>query len=90
VEERLSRCPYSYYFNRISWYYVGGTLTLEGQVPSFHLKQMLQTLLRDIEKVDRLANEVDVVNPCGLSSERPTRQSWQADFGAGGAIATEE
>jgi hypothetical protein len=70
VEERLSRCAYAYCFNRVSWYYVSGTLTLEGCVPSFYLKQMLQTMLRDIDHVERLLNEVDVVSSTGLSSER--------------------
>jgi hypothetical protein len=70
VEERLSRCPYAYCFNRVSWYYVRGTLTLEGCVPSFYLKQILQTMLRDIENVEQLLNEVDVASSTGLSSER--------------------
>lgn len=70
VEERLTRCSYAYCFNRVKWYYVRGTLTLEGCVPSFYLKQILQTMLRDIEHVERLLNEVDVVSSTGLSSER--------------------
>ncbi len=76
VQERLSRCSYSFCFNSVSWYYVRGTLTLEGCVPSFYLKQILQTMLCDIEYVERLLNEVDVVNPHGLSSERSTGQRW--------------
>src|SRR3990172_4083911 len=70
VQERLSSCPYTYYFNRVTWYYVRGTLTLEGCVPTFYLKQILQTILRDLDHVELLTNEVDVVSSTGLSSER--------------------
>jgi hypothetical protein len=40
-------------------------------LPSFYLKQVLQTLLRDLDGVTRIANRVDVVSPTGLSSVRP-------------------
>jgi hypothetical protein len=70
VQQRLSACPYSYCFNRIRWRYAQGTLTLEGSVATFHLKQLLQTLLRGVENVERIANDVDVVSSTGLSSER--------------------
>ena len=70
VRERLTNCPYAYYFSKVSWRCVGGTLTLVGEVPNFHLKQILQTILRDLEQVERIENEVDVVSSTGLSSER--------------------
>lgn len=66
--QRLNACPHRYYFNRVNWTYAGGILRLEGQVPTFHLKQVLQTLLRDIENVERIENEVQVLSSCGLSS----------------------
>jgi len=69
VRERLGNCPYSHYFNRVTWCYVRGTLTLEGCVPTFYLKQVLQTMLRGLEHVDQVSNEVDVVSSTGLSSE---------------------
>ena len=69
VRERLGKCPYSHYFNRVTWCYVRGTLTLEGCVPTFYMKQILQTMLRDLEHVDQVSNEVDVVSSTGLSSE---------------------
>jgi hypothetical protein len=72
VQQRLSACPYSYCFNRVKWRYAHGTLTLEGSVATFYLKQLLQTLLRGVENVERIANDVDVVSSTGLSSERPT------------------
>lgn len=76
VQERLTNCQYAHYFNRVTWYYVRGTLTLEGCVPTFYLKQILQTILRDLEHVVLLTNEVDVVSSTGLSSEREQLRRW--------------
>jgi hypothetical protein len=46
----------------------GDVLTIRGCVPSFYLKQVLQGLLKNLEGVQRIDNQVDVVNPHGLSS----------------------
>ena len=70
VKQRLLACSYSYCFSRVKWRYAQGTLTLEGSVATFYLKQILQTMLRDVENVDQIANHVDVVSSTGLSSER--------------------
>ena len=40
-----------------------GTLVLRGCVPSFYLKQVLQTTLRDIAGVTRIDNRVEVLWP---------------------------
>jgi hypothetical protein len=40
------------------------------------MKQILQTMLRDIEHVERIANQVDVVSSTGLSSERSAGPRW--------------
>lgn len=45
-----------------------GLLVLEGRVPSFYLKQVLQTVLRGLPGVRQIINQVDVVSPTGLSS----------------------
>ena len=45
-----------------------GVLTLRGRVPSFYLKQMVQTVLKDVEGIERIDNQVDVVSSTGLSS----------------------
>lgn len=37
-----------------------GQLVLEGRLPSYYLKQMLQTVLRDIEGVRQIDNRVTV------------------------------
>jgi hypothetical protein len=48
----------------------GDVLTIRGCVPSFYLKQVLQGLLKNLEGVDRIDNQVEVINPEGLSSVR--------------------
>jgi hypothetical protein len=45
-----------------------GRLVLIGRLPSFYLKQVLQTALRGLPGVKRIDNRVDVVSPNGLSS----------------------
>ena len=45
-------------------------LVVRGQVPSFYLKQLLQTALRAVAGVERIENRVDVVCSDGLSSVR--------------------
>ncbi|MCA9102980.1 MAG: BON domain-containing protein [Pirellulales bacterium] len=42
-----------------------GVLTVTGQVPSFHLKQIVQVALRNIDGVGEIDNRVDVVDPRG-------------------------
>ena len=65
------KCPYAFCFNQVTFSYSHGVLTLEGRLPSFYLKQVLQTLLRDLDGVTRIVNRVDVVSATGLSSVRP-------------------
>jgi hypothetical protein len=71
AERRLSEDQlYRFYFREITCKSDGGTLTLRGRVPTFYLKQVLQTMLGGLEGVDRIDNQVDVVNSEGLSSVR--------------------
>ena len=65
------KCTYAFCFNQVTFSYSQGILTLEGRLPSFYLKQVLQTLLRDLDGVTRIDNRVDVVSATGLSSVRP-------------------
>ncbi len=69
VRERLTRCVYAAVFRKVTWQYMDHRLTLRGGVPSFYLKQLLQELLRGIEGVKSIVNDVDVVSATGLSSE---------------------
>lgn len=71
VQQRLSMdCPYWYYFREVRFEFDEGGLTLRGRVPTFHLKQILQTLLRDVDGVTHIDNQVDVTSSSGLSSVR--------------------
>ena len=48
-----------------------GHLVIRGRVPSFYLKQLVQTLLGDVNGVITVENAVDVVASDGLSSTNP-------------------
>jgi hypothetical protein len=65
------QCPYAYYFRHVGLEYAAGVLTLTGRLPSFYMKQVLQSLLRNLEGVKLIDNRVDVVSATGLSSVRP-------------------
>jgi hypothetical protein len=43
-------------------------LVVRGSVPSFYLKQILQTVLRKVDGVRRIDNQVTVISCEGLSS----------------------
>ena len=47
--------------------YDQGRLQLDGIVPSFYLKQLAQSLVQDVQGVERIDNRLTVVNPNGLS-----------------------
>ena len=56
---------YAFEFRRIRIHFRDGCLTLQGKLPSFHLKQLLQTRLRGLPGVTRIANQVEVVGHVG-------------------------
>jgi len=58
-----------------------GRLVLMGRLPSFYLKQVLQTVLRGLPDVQRIDNRVDIVSPTGLSSERGERANGKLSNG---------
>ena len=71
VRARLADCcHFALHWREISCSFEKGILTLEGRVPSFYLKQVLQTTLKGIPGVKRIDNQVDVVSSAGLSSVR--------------------
>lgn len=43
-------------------------LVVAGTVPSFYLKQLLQTVLRELHSASRIVNHVEVVSSRGVSS----------------------
>jgi hypothetical protein len=72
VRQVLSKdCAYRTSFRDVFFDYNEGILTLRGRVPTFYLKQVVQTLLRNIDGVTCVDNQVDVVSATGLSSVRP-------------------
>jgi hypothetical protein len=46
----------------------GGKLYVDGKLPSFYLKQVLQTILRDVPGVRQIYNRVSVASSTGLNS----------------------
>ncbi len=71
VKSTLSRsCHFTRHWREIACDYREGVLTLRGNVPSFYLKQVLQSILKDVPGVARIDNRVDVVSAAGLSSVR--------------------
>jgi len=56
--------------NTFEFFECDRVLLVRGQVPSFYLKQVLQTALRDVAGIRRIDNRVEVVSPDGLSSVR--------------------
>ena len=70
ARQRLGASSYQF-LQTIDCWCEGRTLVLSGVVPSFYLKQVVQSLLKGIDGVERIDNRIDVVNPAGLSSVRP-------------------
>ena len=54
-------------FRRVTCRYDQGVLTLHGRVATFYLKQVLQTLLMDLDGVRQIDNEVEVVDAAELN-----------------------
>jgi hypothetical protein len=48
----------------------GKTLYLSGQLPTFYLKQLVQEIVRHLPGVQNVRNDIDVISPYGVSSER--------------------
>jgi hypothetical protein len=56
--------------NRFEFVQSDGVLTIRGTVPTFYLKQVLQSLLQNLDGIRWIDNQVDVVSAAGLSSVR--------------------
>ena len=59
VERRLRESSY-YYLRSIRCFYEAGVVTLRGRVPTFYLKQTVQSIVEKIEGVEQVVNLVDV------------------------------
>ena len=79
VRERLRlSCEFHWRYSQIRVHFRDGVLQLEGVLPSFYLKQKLQTYLQGIEGVEHVRNEIKVVGtigPEGPESSRERRRS---------------
>ncbi len=71
VETRLRENMYVA-LRTVRCHFNDGLLTLHGIVPTFYVKQVILSLLEDLEceGLKRINDEIDVVNPRGLSSVR--------------------
>ncbi len=69
VEKRLQESMYVT-LRTVSCNFKDGLLTLRGIVPTFYLKQVIFSLVDDLESegIKGINDEIDVVNPRGLSS----------------------
>jgi hypothetical protein len=71
VRGRLSQsCHFTRHWREIECDFREGILLLRGRVPTFYLKQVLQSILKDLPGVRRIDNRVDVISSAGLSSVR--------------------
>ena len=62
VRSKLQQSCYQQ-VQRVSSEFHEGVLTLRGQVSSFYLKQIVQTLVLKVDGVEEINNRVDVVYP---------------------------
>jgi hypothetical protein len=71
VEGRLRESMYVS-LRTVSCQFKDGLLTLRGIVPTFYVKQVILSIVEDLEceGIKRINDEIDVVNPRGLSSVR--------------------
>lgn len=60
------------------------TLVVSGAVPTFYLKQLLQSILRRVAGVERVQNRVAVINPQGISIIPRHTHRWE--LGEGGSV----
>jgi hypothetical protein len=58
-ERRLRESSY-YYLRSIRCFHEAGVVTLRGRVPTFYLKQTVQSIVEKIEGVEQVVNLVDV------------------------------
>ena len=66
----LTDCPYAFYFRDITCHYCDSVLILRGRLPTFYLKQILQTMLKDLDGVQQINNQVDVVSSSDTGAAR--------------------
>ena len=70
AQRRLHASPYAS-LRRVTCHYHKGVLTLRGCVPTFHMKQVTQTIVALVEGVEQVVNRVEVfdIDPALRDSE---------------------
>jgi osmotically-inducible protein OsmY len=71
LEQQFRATPYRELV-RVVCRFQRGTVTLDGEVSSYYLKQIAQTLAKHVHGVTRVVNRVGV-RPCGPVNGRPRR-----------------
>lgn len=62
VEKRLRESMYLA-LRAVSCHFEDGLLTFRGIVPTFYLKQVVFSLVEDLDDIKGINDEIDVVNP---------------------------
>lgn len=65
-----AHCQFQRRVDSFAFEVLGDTLVVRGRVPSFYLKQLVQTVLRDLDGVRWIDNQVEVIAGNGQSRRR--------------------
>jgi len=60
IADRLLRDSSYHMVRQVKCSFQDGVLTMEGRLPSFHLKQVAQTVVQGIDGVARIENRIEV------------------------------
>jgi hyperosmotically inducible periplasmic protein len=83
VRHEIVMLPYYSLYDNLMFRVDGGTVTLMGQVVKPSLKSDAENVVRKIEGVERVVNEIEVL-PNSMNDDRLRRQVYRAVFGASG------
>jgi osmotically-inducible protein OsmY len=61
----------AHYFREVTFRCSGGIVLVSGRVPTDRLKQALWSLLRSLDGITEVDDQLDVVSSTGLSNTRP-------------------
>lgn len=78
--ERMEKHPH--FRGRSQWIqpqFRQGVLRLSGCLPNYYLKQLVQTVARDLPNVRRVVNRIEVRNSCGSSNSTTVTRSRTLD-----------
>lgn len=61
----------AFYFSQVMCQCSNGVLKVYGRVPTNRLKDVLWSLIRDLDDITEIDDQLDVISSTGLSSVRP-------------------